>query len=150
MMNRQKQSSIFALVLAGLTFLLQSPLVVTAQDARVPTDSQTSQGAQTADQQDPPSRVARLNYREGSVSFQPSGENDWIDAVLNRPLATGDNLWTDEGSRAEVHIGSTALHLGPKTGITVLEVSDRVTQIRLAQGSLIMMSGTWMTKIPMK
>ena len=40
-------------------------------------------------------------------------------------------------SRAEVHIGSTALRLGPKTGITLLEVSDRAAQIRLAQGSLI-------------
>jgi hypothetical protein len=74
---------------------------------------------------------------DGSVSFQPGGENDWVDAVLNRPLVTGDNLWADENSRAEVHIGSTALRLGPKTGITLLEVSDRAAQIRLAQGSLI-------------
>jgi hypothetical protein len=74
---------------------------------------------------------------EGSVSFQPGGENDWVDAVLNRPLVTGDNLWADEDSRAEVHIGSTALRLGAKTGITLLEVSDRAAQIRLAQGSLI-------------
>jgi len=57
--------------------------------------------------------------------------------VLNRPLVTGDNLWADEDSRAEVHIGSTALRLGAKTGITLLEVSDRAAQIRLAQGSLI-------------
>ncbi len=69
--------------------------------------------------------------------FQPGGENDWVDAVVNRPLVTGDNLWADENSRAEVHVGSTALRLGPKTGITLLEVSDRATQIRLAQGSLI-------------
>jgi hypothetical protein len=74
---------------------------------------------------------------QGSVSFQPGGENDWVDGALNRPLVTGDNLWADEGSRAEVHIGSTALYLGPKTGITLLEVSDLAAQIRLAQGSLI-------------
>ncbi len=71
------------------------------------------------------------------MSFQPGGENDWVTAVLNRPLVTGDNLWADENSRAEVHIGSTALRLGPKTGITLLEVSDRAAQIRLVQGSLI-------------
>jgi hypothetical protein len=57
--------------------------------------------------------------------------------VLNRPLVTGDNLWADENSRAEVHIGSTALRLGAKTGITLLDVNDRAAQIRLAQGSLI-------------
>ncbi len=117
-----------AVMVAGLAFMLQSTFAARAQDA---------QDTQNADVQDPPSRIARLNYMEGSVSFQPGGENDWVTAVLNRPLVTGDNLWADEGSRAEVHVGSTALRLGPKTGITLLEVSDRIAQIRLAQGSLI-------------
>ena len=123
--------------------MLQAPLGVKAQDAQVAPDSQAAQApqgpqdSQDANAQDPPGRVARLNYMEGSVSFQPGGENDWVDAVLNRPLVTGDNLWADENSRAEVHIGSTALRLGAKTGITLLEVSDRAAQIRLAQGSLI-------------
>jgi len=53
-------------------------------------------------------------------------------------MVTGDNLWADENSRAEAHIGSTAIRLGPTTGITFLEITDRTTQIRLAQGSLIM------------
>ena len=70
--------------------------------------------------------MARLNYMDGSVSFQPGGENDWVEAVLNRPLVTGDNLWADENSRAEVHIGSTALRLGPKTGI----VASRLATVR--------------------
>lgn len=124
-MKRHKHWQICAAV-AGFAFLLQGPAGIKAQDAQV---------AQVA--QDPPGRVATLNYMEGSVSFQPSGESDWVTAVLNRPLVTGDNLWTDEDSRAEVHIGSTALHLGPTTGITLLEVSDRAAQIRLAQGSLM-------------
>ena len=124
----------WAVILAAMAFLLQSPLGVRAQVAE---DAQGPQAAQTTDDQDPSGRVARLNYMEGSVSFQPGGENDWVDAVLNRPLVTGDNLWADEDSRAEVHVGSTALRLGPKTGITLLEVSDRAAQIRLAQGSLI-------------
>jgi hypothetical protein len=127
----------WAVMVAGLAFILQAPLGIKAQDAQVAQDSQAPQDAQNANDQDPPGRVARLNYMEGSVSFQPGGENDWVDAVLNRPLVTGDNLWADEDSRAEVHIGSTALRLGPKTGITLLEVSDRAAQIRLAQGSLI-------------
>ncbi len=141
-MKRIKQSWAGALVLVSLTFLLQ-PLGVRAQDSQVAPDSQPSQNAQNdaqnADQPDPPTRVARLNYMEGSVSFQPGGENDWVTAMLNRPLVTGDNLWADEDSRAELHIGSTAFRLGPKTGITLLEVSDRAAQIRLVQGSLIVM-----------
>ena len=142
-MKRIRQSWAWALVLVSLALLLQ-PLGAMAQDAPVAPDAQTSQNsqndAQNANEPDPPSRVARLNYVEGSVSFQPSGENDWVSSELNRPLVTGDNLWADENSRAELHIGSTALRLGPKTGITLLEVSDRAAQIRLVQGSLIVMA----------
>jgi hypothetical protein len=140
-MNATKQS--WALALVSLALLLQ-PLGTRAQDAQVGPDAQPSQnsqnGAQNADQQDPPTRVARLNYMEGSVSFQPGGENDWVTAELNRPLVTGDNLWADENSRAELHIRSTAFRLGSNTGITLLEVSDGAAQVRLVQGSLIVMA----------
>src|SRR5260370_14075679 len=85
---------------------------------------------------DPPGRVARLNYMQGSVSFQPGGESDWVQASPNRPLTTGDNLWTDRNSRGELHIGSTALRLSSETGISFLNLDDRTVQIQLAQGSL--------------
>lgn len=127
----------WAVAVASLVFMLQVPVGLNAQDAQVTPDGQNQQSSQDANAPDPPSRVARLNFVEGTVSFQPGGENDWVTAVLNRPLVTGDNLWADEDSRAELHIGSTALRLGPTTGITLLEVSDRATQIRLVQGSLI-------------
>jgi hypothetical protein len=136
-MKTHKQWWSWAVVVASLAFMLQSPLGIKAQDAQVAQEAQGPQDVQGADDQDPPGRVARLNYMEGSVSFQPGGENDWITAVQNRPLVTGDNLWADEDSRAEVHIGSTALRLSARTGITLLEVSDRAVQIRLVQGSLI-------------
>jgi hypothetical protein len=42
---------------------------------------------------DPPSRVARLGYLSGAVSLSPAGENDWVQAAINRPLTTGDRLW---------------------------------------------------------
>ena len=133
----------FICVLMGLIFMLPGGASARAQDAQNPQNSQAGQSpqappdAQDANAPDPPGRVARLNYVDGAVSFQPGGENDWVAAELNRPLATGDNLWSDENSRAEVHVGSTALRLGPKTGITLLDVSDRAAQIRLAEGSLI-------------
>jgi hypothetical protein len=127
----------WAVMIVGMAFLLQSPLGVRAQDAPVVPDSQNPEAALAADEQDPPGPVARLSYIEGSVSLQPGGENEWVAAGINRPLVTGDNLWTDEGSRAEVQVGSTALRLSSRTGITLLEVSDRATQIRLAEGSLI-------------
>jgi len=119
---------------------MQSPIAVNAQDAQYASDAQTPQmpqDAQDPNAPDPPGRIARLSFMDGSVSFQPGGETDWVGAVPNRPLVSGDNLWADANSRAEIHIGSTALRLGQQTGITLLEVSDHAAQIRLVQGSLI-------------
>lgn len=90
----------------------------------------------TMAQDDPPGRVARLNYIQGSVSYQVSGDQDWVRADPNRPLTTGDNLWVDQNSRGEVHIGSTALRLSNDTGISFLTLDDRTVQIQLAQGEL--------------
>jgi hypothetical protein len=87
---------------------------------------------------DPPTRVARLNYSKGSISFRPAGEDDWVDGVPNRPMVTGDDLWADQDSRAEVHVGSAAIRLGQMTGITFLTLDDNNTQIRMAQGTMIL------------
>src|ERR1700752_3893143 len=83
------------------------------------------------DADDPPSRVARLSYTQGSVSFQPAGESDWVRAAINRPFTTGDRLWVDSDSRAELHIGSAALRLGTNTGFSFLNLDDRTVQIQL-------------------
>jgi hypothetical protein len=112
--------------LAAMLLLLQPVLLAQDQD-------------QDQDQaQDPPSRVARLNHSDGSVSFQPGGEGDWVDAVPNRPLTTGDNLWADQTSRAELHVGSTALRIGAETSLTFLDLDDQTTQLKLSQGSLLL------------
>jgi hypothetical protein len=122
------RKSIGMILFATLALLLQVSTAAKAQD-----DS----GQDQDQSQDPPSRVARLNYAQGSISFRPAGEDDWVDGVPNRPMVTGDDLWADEDSRAEVHVGSAAIRLGAKTGITFLDLDDHTTQIRLAQGSLI-------------
>lgn len=88
------------------------------------------------DDQDPPARAGRISYTSGSVSFQPGGQGDWMDAVPNRPLATGDNLWADRNSRAEVQIGSTSIRLDSETSVTISDLENNVTQLRLSMGSL--------------
>src|ERR1035437_9566013 len=84
--------------------------------------------------QDPPSRVGRLNYREGPVSFQPTGINEWVDADVNRPLTTGDNIWVGDRGGAEFHIGSTALRLSADSDFQLLNLDDQTVQIRLSEG----------------
>src|SRR5271163_324458 len=92
--------------------------------------------ASAQDQDDPPGRLARLGYLEGSVSFQPAGETDWVGAVPNRPMSTGDQLWTDEGSRAEVQLGSAVIRLAPLTTFSFLNLDDETVQIQLTSGSI--------------
>src|SRR6266478_7975335 len=125
-----------ALVLLAAALLLQSPLTAAAQDQPDPGVVQ-DQNDQSNDQE-PPTRVARLNYSSGAVSFQPGGEGDWVTAVANRPLTTGDNLWADQNSRAELHIGSSAIRMNSETSLTFLDLNDQTTQLRLSLGTLLL------------
>ena len=89
-----------------------------------------------ADEDDPPSRVARLAYAHGTVSFNPAGTDDWVNAVVNRPITTGDKVWNDEGARSELSIGSSIFRLGSTTGFSFLNLSDNMTQVRITEGTL--------------
>src|SRR6266849_2094139 len=89
-----------------------------------------------ADQGDPPSRVARISYLDGNVSFQPSGTEDWAAAAKNRPVTIGDKLWTDQDSRAELQAGQASLHLGSMTALSFLNLDENITQMRIAEGAL--------------
>jgi hypothetical protein len=118
--HRSNPISCLTLLLLALTLSLVLPRVALAQDA------------------DPPSRVARLNFIEGSISFQPAGTSDWLDANPNRPLTTGDQLWSDEYSRGELHMGGSVLRISAQTGVSFLNLSDEAVQIQVAQGSAIL------------
>ena len=85
---------------------------------------------------DPPSRVVRLNYLSGEVSVQPGGVNDWVAAVMNRPLTTADRVWTDKNARAEMGLGGAVLRLNAETSMTLTNVSDDIVQVELDQGAL--------------
>jgi hypothetical protein len=81
----------------------------------------------TADDDDPPSRVARLAYAQGPVSFQPAGTADWVTAGLNRPVTTGDKLWSDDNARVELQLDGSLIRLSNNTGFSFLNLSNNVT-----------------------
>ena len=85
---------------------------------------------------DPPGRVARLQYMAGSVSVQPRGTESWVGGSLNRPLTTADNIWTDKDSRAELNIGTAFLRVDDETSLTLTNISDNTVQLQLHQGVL--------------
>jgi hypothetical protein len=129
---KTRKVSVIGIAVAGILLTLQAPVRIVAQEPP-PQDQVQPQGPA----QDPPGRVARLSYSVGSVSFQPGGEGDWVQAVPNRPLTTGDNLWADKDSRAELQSGSTSFRMDSETSVTFLDIDDRTTQLKLSQGSVI-------------
>jgi hypothetical protein len=94
-------------------------------------------GSSRADDADPPGRVARLSDIEGSVSMQPAGVEEWTAPSLNRPVTTGDKLWADQGSRAELDFGDAAIRLGATTGFSFLNLDDNTAQMQVTAGTLL-------------
>jgi hypothetical protein len=127
----------------ALLFVAMSTGAILAQDqngapppppANVPVQQGNSN--QDGQQQDPPGRVARLQYTSGQVSMQPGGVNDWVAASLNRPLTTADRVWTDKNSRAELNLGDGYIRMNSETSLTLTNVGDNTVQLELDQGIL--------------
>jgi hypothetical protein len=93
--------------------------------------------AARADEADPAGRYARLSDEEGAVSLEPAGVQECTAASHNLPLTTGDRLWADQSSRAELDLGDAALRLGSRTGVAFLNLDDNTAQMQLTAGTLI-------------
>ncbi len=91
---------------------------------------------ETAAAGDPPSRVARLSSMQGNVSFQAAGSTEWGVAAVNSSVTTGDRLVADDGSRAELEIGPTAIRFGSSTDVTVTSLTDGLLQLGVPAGTL--------------
>jgi hypothetical protein len=147
-----KQSRFLALSIVGLLFVGAVGLGAQVALSQVYPPNQTyqdpqdqNQGQQAPDsdinyngdpQQDPPSRVARLSYLDGNVSFQPGGQGDWGAATRNRPVTIGDKIWSDNNSRAELQAGQASIHVSSMTALSFLNLDDQTIQMRLAEGTI--------------
>jgi hypothetical protein len=85
---------------------------------------------------DPPSRVARISFIDGTVSFQSGGQGDWGSAAMNRPVTVGDKIWSDKSSRAELQAGQASIHMGSMTALSFLNLDESIMQVRLAEGAI--------------
>src|SRR6202047_138379 len=72
----------------------------------------------------------------GSGSFKPAVETEWVQAVPNRPMTTGDKIWADKDSRAELQLGSAVIRLSANTGFSFLNLDDHTAQIQLTSGTI--------------
>ncbi|PTU32195.1 DUF6600 domain-containing protein [Stenotrophobium rhamnosiphilum] len=122
-----QQSLIFSSAKRGTAFLRYALVAITVL---------ITGGASAQDEDDPPSRIARLAAISGDVTFAPAGDDDWNQASINRPLTTGDRLLTNDGGRAAMDIDGGDLRIASNTGFNFLNLDDRGTQIELSRGTL--------------
>ena len=86
---------------------------------------------------DVPGRVARLSLIEGDVSVAPAGTEELAEAVLNRPLTSGDRVLVDTGGRAELQLGSTNIYLDGGSALSFVELSDGTLRVSLTEGTAV-------------
>jgi hypothetical protein len=88
---------------------------------------------------DLPGRVGRVAEIEGTVWMRDGDdpdEREWVAARRNRPLTERDHLATDNDGRAELHIGSSTLRIGPATEIEFVELDDERVSVAVLRGSV--------------
>jgi hypothetical protein len=80
-------------------------------------------------------RIARLSYIEGNVSFQHSSDVDWSAASINFPLEPGDRIYVGSGGRAEIQFDDgSAFRLAENTDIEILSLQEDLIQLRILLG----------------
>ena len=85
---------------------------------------------------DPPSRVGRLAFTHGTVSFHDQQQQGWTPALANTPLTTGDSVWTEPNAHSEISLAGTRLRLDGATQLDMLAVDDSQTRLQLDEGRL--------------
>jgi len=123
-----------------LTAIYVIPLTTHAQtpSADSPVVDSDQSDDNDSDDSAPVSRVARVSFTEGDVSFLRAGVSEWAPAVENLPLIAGDQLYTGRGARAEIQVsGGGFIRLLEDTIVTISELSDNTSQFEITQGTAV-------------
>ena len=91
-------------------------------------------GAALAQAGDPPTRVGRISYLEGTVSYHAADQGDWSPATLNYPVVTNQSYWTEPRSLLELQVGPAEFRLDEGTALDILLLDDGGARLRLDQG----------------
>ncbi|MBL6616133.1 MAG: FecR domain-containing protein [Reyranella sp.] len=87
-------------------------------------------------QTEPPGRVGRLAFTNGTVSFHDNQQSSWIPAAVNTPITSGNALWTEPNARSEVSLAGTRIRMEGGTELDVLALDDSQTRLQLPQGRI--------------
>jgi len=89
-----------------------------------------------ADAGDTQRAVARISVMEGQVSVRRGDSGDWVAAVVNAPLMTGDDVTTGSNSRAEIQFDAgNALRMGGDAEVRLADLEYSRYQLQLARGT---------------
>lgn len=79
----------------------------------------------------------RLSFVDGEVSFWRLGAEDWTTAVVNIPLAAGDELYVGDDSNVEIQVGPRSfVRAGEDTQLGLATLEPDYLQLRAASGTL--------------
>lgn len=85
---------------------------------------------------DPSGRVGRISLLDGPSLFRVDRDDNGTQATLNWPVSSGAIIDTENGSRAEIWVGSTAFRLAGESRLEFGLVDDRQMHLSLATGTL--------------
>jgi hypothetical protein len=85
---------------------------------------------------EPPTRVGRVSFVAGKLAFHTPGQNEWLAAEVNYPVATGTSLWTEPDGRSEIRIGPNTIGIASNTELDLGRLTAQITQINLPQGRI--------------
>ena len=91
--------------------------------------------ASLAQAQEPPGRVGRLAYTQGTVSVYQDPELGWDKAHVNTPITSENSVWTERGSRAELRVAGTAVRLDETTQLDVSRLDDDGIDASIERGA---------------
>jgi hypothetical protein len=86
---------------------------------------------------DPPEQVARLSYVQGDVVVVEAEQGDSSTAVLNTPMADGDELRVGRDSRAELQLAVATLHVDAGSRLSFVQLGSDAVRLRLTEGTLV-------------
>jgi hypothetical protein len=87
-------------------------------------------------------RLARLSYLEGHVSYQHIADVEWAAGSINLPLEPGDRVYTGPDGKAEIEFDDGSIYrLAQNTDVEILSLKDDLIQLRVLVGlSTLMVS----------
>jgi hypothetical protein len=91
-------------------------------------------GSAHADVSDPPARVARIKSTEGVTTIQDAGAATFAPVTNNWPVAPGDQVRTNNESRAELDFGDSRLVLESSSELKIEGLDPATIKLRVTAG----------------